>query len=329
MLAPVEAATTTPGGADALRTGKRRTGDRIGDLLLYGLTAGASLGAMVLVALIVYEIVQLAWPAMTHLGVPFLWRTVWDPVHESFGALDFVYGTVYTSFVALLIAAPISIAIGLYLSELAPGAVRGPVGTLVELLAAVPSVVIGLWGILVLGPVIQHPVGSWLGKVLGWTPFFSGSPRDVGMLSAVVVLSIMMVPITSSISRELFLTVPRDLKEAAFGLGLTRWEMVRGVVLPYTRSGVLAAVILGLGRALGEAIAVTQVIGGHPAHHLSLFDSGDTLASRLANEFYGATTSLEKASLAYLGAILLVITLLTNVTAQILVHRFDPLRERK
>jgi phosphate transport system permease protein len=318
-----------PSGADSVRTRTRRTGDRIGDLLLYGLTAGAALGAVVVVGLIVYEIFQLAWPAITSLKVAFLWHTVWDPVHGSFGALDFVFGTLYTSFFALLIAAPISIAIGLYLSELAPAAVRGPVGTLVELLAAVPSVVIGLWGILVLGPVIQHPVGPWLHAAFGWTPFFKGTPQDVGQLSAVVVLAIMMIPITSSISRELFLTVPRDLKEAAFGLGLTRWEMVRGVVLPYTRSGVLAAVILGLGRALGEAIAVTQVIGGHPAHHLSLFDSGDTLASRLANEFYGAISNIEKSSLAYLGAILLVITLITNVSAQIVVHRFDPLRDRK
>jgi phosphate transport system permease protein len=326
----VEAATSArPGGPDALRTRTRRLGDRVGDALLYGLTGAAALGAVVLVALIVYEVFQLAWPAITEHGIGFLWHTVWDPVHEVFGALDFIYGTLYTSFFALLIAAPISIAIGLYLSELAPRVVRGPVGTLVEMLAAVPSVVIGLWGILVLGPVIQHPVGPWLANVLGWTPFFKGTPQDVGQLSAVVVLAIMMVPITSSISRELFLAVPRDLKEAAFGLGLTRWEMVRGVVLPYTRSGVLAAVILGLGRALGEAIAVTQVIGGHPAHHLSLFATGDTLASRLANTFYGASSNIEKASLAYLGAILLVITLVTNVSAQIVVHRFDPLRERK
>jgi phosphate transport system permease protein len=302
---------------------------RLGDPILRGVTGAGALGCLVLVGLIVYEVFRLAWPAIGDLGLPFVWHRTWDPIHQHFGALDFIFGTVYTSFFALLIAGPISIAIGLYLSELAPRAVRGAVGTLVEMLAAVPSVVIGLWGILVLGPVVQHQVGPELQSVLGWTPFFKGTPQDVGQLSAVIVLAIMIVPITSSISRELFLTVPPDLKEAAFGLGLTRWEMVRGVVLPFTRSGVLAAVILGLGRALGEAIAVTQVIGNRQGTNLSLLDTGDTLASRLANTFYGASTNIEKASLAYLAAILLVITLVTNVGAQIVVHRFDPLRERK
>jgi phosphate transport system permease protein len=177
--------------------------------------------------------------------------------------------------------------------------------------------------------VVKDYIGPALGAVLGWTPFFKGTPGDVGQLSAVIVLSIMIIPITSSISRELFLTVPPDLKEAAFGLGLTRWEMVRGVVLPFTRSGVFAAIILGLGRALGEAIAVTQVIGNRQGVNWSLFETGDTLASRLANTFYGASSALEKSSLAYLGAILLVITLVANIGAQLIVYRFDPLRERK
>jgi phosphate transport system permease protein len=307
----------------------RHLGDRIGDLLLRILTGAAAFGCLVLVGLIVYEIFHLAWPAIVEQGLAFIWHTTWDPIHQVFGAGDFIFGTLYTSFWALLIAAPISIAIGLYLSELAPRGVRGIVGTLVEMLAAVPSVVIGLWGILVLGPVVQSTIGPWLADVLGWTPFFEGTPGDVGQLSAVIVLAIMIIPITSSISRELFLTVPPDLKEAAFGLGLTRWEMVRGVVLPFTRSGVLAAVILGLGRALGEAIAVTQVIGNRPGINWSLFDTGDTLASRLANTFYGASSNLEKSSLAYLGAILLVITLIANIGAQLIVRRFDPLRDRK
>ena len=331
MLAPVEAASTAPppSGAQAVRARTRRLGDRIGDLFLHGAAGAAAVGSIALVGLIVYKIVELAWPSITKYGIAFVWHETWDPIHTVFGALDFIFGTLYTSFFALLIAAPVSIAIGLYLSELAPRAVRGVVGTLVEMLAAVPSVVIGLWGILVLGPVVQHQIGPALQSVLGWTPFFKGSPADVGQISAVLVLAIMIIPITSSISRELFLAVPRDLKEAAFGLGLTRWEMVRGVMLPYTRSGVLAAVILGLGRALGEAIAVTQVIGNRPGTNWSLFGTGDTLASRLANTFYGATTNIEKASLAYLAGVLLVITLVTNIVALILVHRFDPLRERK
>jgi phosphate transport system permease protein len=327
----VEAGSTahpsTTGPSVQART--RRLGDRIGDVALRVLTGAAAIGCIGLVGWIVYEIFELAWPAITEEGLSFVWHTTWDPVHEVFGAFDFIFGTLYTSFWALLIAAPISIAIGLYLSELAPAGVRGIVGTLVEMLAAVPSVVIGLWGILVLGPVVKDYIGPALGAVLGWTPFFKGTPGDVGQLSAVIVLSIMIIPITSSISRELFLTVPPDLKEAAFGLGLTRWEMVRGVVLPFTRSGVFAAIILGLGRALGEAIAVTQVIGNRQGINWSLFDTGDTLASRLANTFYGASSALEKSSLAYLGAILLVITLVANIGAQLIVYRFDPLRERK
>ena len=210
-----------------------------------------------------------------------------------------------TSLIALLIATPVAIAIGLYLSELAPRGVRGIVGALVETLAALPSVVVGLWGLLVLAPFLH-----------------TGS----SFLTASLVLAIMVVPITASVCRELFLAVPTDLEEAALGLGATRWEMVRGVILPYARSGVAAGVMLGLGRALGEAIAVTQVIGGFGRTSWHLLLPGDTLASRIASQYAGAATKLQIASLVYLAGILLVIALVVNLAAQLIVRRFEFVR---
>ena len=302
---------------------RRRAGDRVGDAGLRGLTAAAGLGSVVLVGLIVWKVVDGARLSIGHFGLSFVWHQVWDPNRDIYGALNLIYGTAITSGVALLFAAPLSIAIGLYLSELAPGGVRGVVGSLIEMLAAVPSVVIGLWGILVLGPFVQQDLEPVLGSVLGWTPFFQGAHHTGGLLPAMIVLTIMIVPISSAVCRELFLTVPAELKEGAIGLGLTRWEMVRGVVLPYTRGGVVAAILLGLGRALGEAIAVTQVIGSAQGIHLSFFELGDTLASRIASQYQGALTQLAVSSIVYLALILLVIALVVNVTAQVIVKRFE------
>lgn len=302
---------------------RRRLSDRIGDTGLHVVTALAAIGSVVLVGLIAYKVVEEAWPAIVKFGPAFLWREAWNPVTSQFGALHFIYGTAVTSFVAVLIAAPLSIAIGLYLSELAPSGIRGIVGSLVEMLAAVPSVVLGLWGILVLGPWVRDYIEPWLGSWLGFLPFFRGSPSQAGMLPAILVLMIMIVPITASISRELFLNVPRELKEGAYALGLTRWEMVRGVTLPYTRGGVVAAILLGMGRAIGEAIAVTQVIGGFSGTPISLFKPGDTLASRIAAQYQGAVSNLHVASIVYLAVILLVFALLTNAAAQLIVHRFQ------
>jgi phosphate transport system permease protein len=287
------------------------------------LTGAAAACAVAVLVGVVYKVVDGAWPSIRHFGLSFVWHQVWDPNKDVYGALNLIYGTAVTSFAALLIAAPLSIAIGLYLTELAPGGVRGVVGSLVEMLAAVPSVVIGLWGILVLGPFVQNDLEPVLGGVFGWTPFFRGAHHTGGLLPAVIVLAIMIVPISSSISRELFLTVPAELKEGAYGLGLTRWEMVKGVILPYTRGGVVAALLLGFGRALGEAIAVTQVIGSAQGIHLSLFALGDTLASRIANQYQGALTHLAVSSLVYLALILLVFSLLVNVGAQVIVKRFE------
>ena len=190
-------------------------------------------------------------------------------------------------------------------------------------LAAIPSVVIGLWGIFVLGPFVKDHLGPFLDRTLGFIPLFSGKPQLTGYLPAVIVLTIMILPITASVARELFLGVPQDVEEAALALGTTRWEMIRGVVLPHTRSGLVAAVMLGLGRAVGEAIAVTQVIGDTLGIHVSLFQNGDTLASRIASQYQAAATNIHIAALVYLALVLLVFSLLTNIAAQLIVRRFE------
>jgi phosphate transport system permease protein len=302
----------------------------LGDFSLYALTGAAALGSVVLVGAIVWKVLSLSADSFHHFGFGFVTGREWDPVKHVFGALPFIYGTAVSSFVALVIATPLAIAIGLYLSELAPRGLRGIVGSLVELLAAIPSVVLGLWGILVLGPFVAHHLEPWLHSVFGFIPLF-GDPQQTGqgLFTAALILTIMIVPIVASISRELFLGVPRELEEGALALGTTRWEMVRGVILPATRSGIAAALILGLARALGEAIAVTQVSGGGTRIGWSLFPPADTLASKLASSYQGANPGLEISSLLYLAAILLVIGLIANLLAQIIVRRFDPLRGAK
>src|SRR3954452_10199691 len=295
---------------------------RFGDLalqLVAGLTAAA---AMVLVILIAWKVIDGARPAIEKFGLAFIPRIAWNPVlgHELFGAGSFLFGTAITSLFALALAGPLAIGIALYLTELAPRYLRGPVTALVETLAAIPSVVIGLWGILVLAPVLRDHVMPALHSTLGFIPLFgSPSPTGTGIFTAIVVLTIMILPIVSSISRELFLGVPSELKEAALGLGTTRWEMVRGVIVPYARGGVAAAMILGLGRAIGEAIAVAQVIGSFDnGISWNLFNGGDTPAAKIANEFTNATTNSEISSLFYLALILLVFSLVVNTFAQII-----------
>ena len=316
-------APAAPTPARVVVFGRRRLGDRIGDGLLYGLTAAAALTSVLIAVLLAYELVKHAWPAIEEFGVGFVTSRAWDPVKSNFGALDFIYGTAYTAFLAMLLAAPLAIGIALFLSEIAPRGVRGVIGTLVELLAAIPSVVIGLWGIFVLGPFVNDHLGPFLQRWLGFLPFFKGEPQLTGYLPAVIVLTIMILPITASVARELFLSVPGDVEEAALALGATRWEMIRGVVLPHTRGGLVAAVMLGLGRAVGEAIAVTQVIGDTLGIHLSLFANGDTLASRIASQYQAAATNIHIASLVYLALVLLVFSLATNVAAQLIVRRFE------
>jgi len=308
-------------GTDARRplSGRRA---RPGDVLLPGVAGLAALGACVLLGLIVYKIVDGARLSLSTFGLGFLTHIGWDPVHNEMGAAVFLFGTVVTSLGALIFATPLALGIALFLTELAPGWIRGPVTALVETLAAIPSVVIGLWGIIVLGPFLRDHVIPALHSALGFIPLFGPTSTGSSIFTAIVVLTIMILPIVSSISRELFLGVPAELKEAALGLGTTRWEMVRGVVLPYARGGVAAAMILGLGRAVGEAIAVAQVIGG--VNNLigwNLFNGGNTLASQLALNYQSANPGLEVSSLFYLALILLVFSLAVNVLAQVIVRR--------
>jgi phosphate transport system permease protein len=311
----------------SLRKSTRRLGDRIGDFALRAITLLAALAAVVLLGAIVWKVLNLAWPAIQDYGLSFVTGKTWDPVNKVFGALPFIYGTAMSSLIALVLATPLAIAIALWLSELAPGGVRGIVGSLVEMLAAIPSVVLGLWGILVLGPFLANHLEPWLHDKLGFIPIFGApSATGTGLFTAGLILTIMVVPIIASICRELFLQVPNELEEGALALGATRWEMVRGVILPSTRTGIAAAIILGLGRALGEAIAVTQVIGGGTTISWNLFGPIDTLASKIAASYQGAGSGLEQSSLLYLAAILLVIGLITNFLAQVIVRVFDPLK---
>jgi len=296
-----------------------------GDVILQVLAGGAALGTVILLGLLVYKVVQGARLSLSTFGLGFIGSVGWDPLHNAMGAGSLLFGTAVTAIGALVLATPLALGIALFLTELAPGAIRGPVTALVETLAAIPSVVIGLWGIIVLGPLLRDHVMPALHSTLGFIPLFgTPSPTGTGIFTAIVVLTIMILPIISSISRELFLGVPGELKEAALGLGTTRWEMVRGVMFPYARGGIAAAMILGLGRAVGEAIAVAQVIGAFDnGISWNLFNNGDTLAAKLANEFASSTTNLETASLFYVAVILLVFSLAVNILAQVIVRRVD------
>jgi phosphate transport system permease protein len=327
-LAPMSTTATPaalgPGRRAQVRSARRRKRvDRIGDGVLYGICLAAALLAVATILLIGYQVVHGAGPAISRFGLGFLTDTTWQPNFGEFGARSLIFGTAVSSLFALMLGAPIAIAIGLYLSLLAPSGVRGAVAPLVEMLAAIPSVILGFWGILVLAPFVQDRLEPSLHSSVGFIPIF-GAPETTGssIFTASLILTIMVVPIIASISRDLFLAVPRDLQDGAAALGATRWEVVRGVVLPSTASGVVAASLLGLGRALGEAIAVAQVIGAGSEIQASLFKTGDTLAARIANQFPGALTELHKASLFYLGAILLAIGLATNLIAQWIGRRF-------
>src|SRR5262252_5985444 len=286
-----------------------------GDQVLRVVLRAAALVLVLLVLAMVAAMVHAAWPAMRAFGWLFLTTSTWDPVAEQFGAIPFVYGTLLSSLLALLIAVPLGIGAAIYLAELAPAWIRPPIAFLVELVAAVPSVIYGLWGIFVLAPLLRTWVQPALGKTLGFLPLFQGPPYGVGMLAAGIILAIMIVPYITAVSREVLLAVPTAQREAALALGATRWETTRIAVLRYGRSGLVGAVLLGLGRALG----VTMVIGNRPEVAISLFAPGYTMASVIANEFAEATSDLYLAALIEIGLLLFVVTVVVNALARLLV----------
>ncbi len=320
MAEPVTVSVTTipPRGPFDIPT---RLADRIGEPALRILTTLAGVASVALLIWIAETVFNHASPAISAFGLGFIAHTTWDPVKNNFGAGAFIYGTLVSSFIALLIATPTAIAISIYLTELAPRVIRRPVAILVELLAAIPSVILGLWGIIILGPFLGNHLEPFLKSFLSWLPLFDGTPSPYGMLNAALILTIMTLPIVTAITREVFETTPGELKEAAYALGATRWEMIKTVVLPIARPGMVGAVILGLGRAFGEAIAVTQVIGNATSVKASLFAPAGTLAAQIASEYQSANPGLGQASLLYLAAILLVLSLIVNIAARVIVRR--------
>ncbi|MBL8331389.1 MAG: phosphate ABC transporter permease subunit PstC [Rubrivivax sp.] len=287
--------------------------------------------AWVTLALLVGIILSLvigAWPAIQKFGLGFLVSAEWDPVEEKFGGLVMIYGTLMTSFIALLIAVPVSFGIALFLTELSPSWLKRPLGTAIELLAAVPSIVYGMWGLLVFGPILAEYVQTPLQSAVGDVPILgglvSGPPVGIGILSAGIILAIMVIPFISAVMRDVFEVTPALLKESAYGLGATTWEVVFKVVLPYTKAGVLGGIMLGLGRALGETMAVTFVIGNmNQFNSLSLFEAANSITSALANEFAEAGEGLHQASLIYLGLVLFFITFVVLTLSKVLLARLQ------
>lgn len=290
---------------------------------MFGLCALAGVIVVGTLGEVAYQVIHNAQPSISRFGLGFLTHQTWAPNFQRFGIASMIYGTAVSSFLALLIAGPLGVSIGLYLSLIAPVHVRALVGPLVEMLAAVPSIIYGFWGVLVLAPFIEQ-LEPGLHSALGFIPLF-GPPQTTGIsvFTAGIVLTLMILPIISALTRDLFLTVPRELKEGAEALGATRWEVIRGVVLPSTISGVSAAMVLGLGRALGEAIAVSLVIGDAAGIHASLFTPGATLAERIAIQFPSPDNALHVASMFYAGLVLLVIGLASSLAARAIAGRFD------
>lgn len=297
----------------------RDNSGEIGDRIFKALMVFCGVSVLATLVLIVYELVLRSGPSWHAFGLKFFGASEWDPVNEQFGALPFVYGTLVSSFLALLIAVPLSIGVAVFTTEMCPVVLRGPLSFFVELLAAIPSVVYGLWAIFVLVPILSNYVEPFLSKTLGWTGFFTGPPYGISMLAAGIILAIMIVPIISSITREVLMVVPRHQREAALALGATRWEMIRVGVLRNARAGIVGGIILGLGRALGETMAVTMVIGNRPEIAKSLFAPGYTMASVLANEFSEATGDVYLSALIEIGLALFLVTIVVNALARLLV----------
>lgn len=290
------------------------------------LAKGAALVTLGILVAILVSLTISAWPAIDHFGLGFLTSTSWDPVIEDFGGLVMIYGTLMTSFIALLIAVPVSFGIAVFLTELSPAWLKRPLGTAIELLAAIPSIVYGMWGLLVFSPILSTYVQQPLQKMFKGVPYlealFSGPPVGIGILSAGIILAIMIIPFIAAVMRDVFEVTPTLLKESAYGLGATTWEVVSTVVLPYTKAGVVGGIMLGLGRAIGETMAVTFVIGNfNQLDSLSLFQAANSITSALANEFAEAGAGLHQASLMYLGLVLFFITFVVLSLSKLLLSQ--------
>jgi phosphate transport system permease protein len=305
------------------RSASRKREVHRGDRVFLGFLRVSSLVVILLFVAITAQLLRLSWPALHRFGFHFLLEKTWDPVNENYGAATFLFGTIVSSALALCISVPVSVGVALFLTEIAPRRISSAVGFLVEMLAAIPSVVYGLWGIFVLAPWLRVAIEPWLGKNLGFLPLFQGPPYGVGMLAAGIILAIMITPTISAITREVFRVVPTSRREAALGLGATRWEMIRIAVLSSSRSGVLGAVALGLGRALGETMAVTMVIGNRPDISASLFAPAQTMASAIAGEYAEATSDMHLSALAAVGLVLFAVSFVINTFARALIWRAE------
>ena len=300
---------------------------RLGERLFRGATLAAALLVLLLLGGVAIALFKGAWPALSHFKLEFLTRQVWNPVTEKFGALAPIYGTLVTSLIAMAVAIPLSFGISIFLTELCPAWLKRPVGVAVELLAAVPSIIFGIWGMFVFAPILQRHVQPWLIDHLGPLPgigrLFQGPPFGIGILTASLVLAIMVLPFIASVMRDVFETVPDVLRESAYGLGATTWEVIWKVVLPYSRTGVVGGIMLGLGRALGETMAVTFVIGNAHRVSTSLLAPGTTISASIANEFTEAVGDMYTSSLIALGVLLFLITFVVISAARLMLRRMD------
>src|SRR5271169_4654722 len=292
---------------------------RIPDAAFAALIMLTGISVFAIVAFVAWQLIDKSRLSLHQFGLSFFYGRDWDPVNDVYGAMPFSYGTLVSSFLALLIAVPLSVGVAVFTTEMCPGALRGPLSFFVELLAAIPSVVYGLWAIFILVPLLSNYVQPFLSRTLGWTGFFDGPPYGIGMLAAGIILAVMIIPIISSITREVLMVVPQHQREAVLALGATRWEMIRIGVLRNARAGIAGGIILGLGRALGETMAVTMVIGNRPEIAKSLFAPGYTMASVLANEFSEATGDVYLSALIEIGLALFLVTIVVNALARLLV----------
>lgn len=314
--------------SDSSGASRMRAPSRLGDLVFGGMTRLAAIVTLLLLGGIIISLIISSWPTIQKFGLSFLWNSEWDPPSDIYGALVPIYGTLVTSLIALIIAVPVSFGIALFLTELSPAWLRRPLGTAIELLAAVPSIVYGMWGLLVFAPIFgeyfQKPLAATVGKIPVVGALFQGAPIGISLLCAGVILAIMIIPYISAVMRDVFEVTPTLLKESAYGVGCTTWEVMWNVVLPYTKAGVIGGVMLGLGRALGETMAVTFVIGNtNLLSDVSLFSPGNSITSALANEFAEAGQGLHTAALMELGLILFVITFIVLAASKLLLLRLQ------